>query len=187
VHERGGVLGWLWEGRCTALSIWRVTIVTKRWVFISLHSIPLHIPIPFRFPTPVSTPYLIVNQDLLHVTCSTSPATPALREFPDEAARRRTSRLSFKNSHWSYCTRSATPTNTMNSLKVARMALRAAARPQPALRRGYADVAPDKLRLSLALPHQVCVQPWIQEEEEERGRVGGGCCGIRGVVRSNVC
>ncbi|TKA65088.1 ATP synthase subunit delta, mitochondrial [Friedmanniomyces simplex] len=43
----------------------------------------------------------------------------------------------------------------MNSLKVARMALRsAAARPAPVLRRGYADVAPDKLRLSLALPHQ---------------------------------
>lgn len=48
----------------------------------------------------------------------------------------------------------------MNSLRVARSALRA--RPsalkavqQPLLRRGYADVAPDKIQLTLALPHQV--------------------------------
>jgi len=60
----------------------------------------------------------------------------------------------------------------MNSLKVARIALRAAARSHPVQRRGYADVAPDKLRLSLALPHQVRLMPWILgEEEEERGWV----------------
>jgi hypothetical protein len=46
--------------------------------------------------------------------------------------------------------------HTMNSLKVARAALRVSAmRSTPALKRGYADVAPDKIRLSLALPHQV--------------------------------
>lgn len=47
--------------------------------------------------------------------------------------------------------------NTMNSLKVARSAIRA--RPtfaRAALqRRSYADVAPDKIQLSLTLPHQV--------------------------------
>ena len=48
----------------------------------------------------------------------------------------------------------------MNSLRVARSALKV--RPsslkavqQPLLRRGYADVAPDKIQLTLALPHQV--------------------------------
>ena len=49
-------------------------------------------------------------------------------------------------------------TIAMNSLRVARSALRA--RPvalQSAIaRRGYADVASDKIRLSLALPHRVC-------------------------------
>jgi F-type H+-transporting ATPase subunit delta len=48
----------------------------------------------------------------------------------------------------------------MNSLRVARTALRA--RPTafraPLQRRTYADVAPDKIQLSLALPHQVCIQ-----------------------------
>lgn len=47
----------------------------------------------------------------------------------------------------------------MNSLRVARSALRA--RPTafraPLQQRGYADVASDKIRLSLALPHQVCL------------------------------
>ncbi|KXT19031.1 hypothetical protein AC579_8775 [Pseudocercospora musae] len=45
----------------------------------------------------------------------------------------------------------------MQSLRVARTALRAsqtAFRAAPALRRGYADVAPDKIQLTLALPHQ---------------------------------
>jgi F-type H+-transporting ATPase subunit delta len=45
----------------------------------------------------------------------------------------------------------------MSSLRIARAALRA--RPQaiarPVMRRGYADVASDKIKLSLALPHQV--------------------------------
>ncbi|KAK0289249.1 delta subunit of the central stalk of mitochondrial F1F0 ATP synthase, atp16 [Friedmanniomyces endolithicus] len=63
----------------------------------------------------------------------------------------------------------------MNSLKVARMALRAAARSHPVQRRGYADVAPDKLRLSLALPHQTIyksqdvVQVNIAAESGEMG------------------
>ena len=49
---------------------------------------------------------------------------------------------------------------TMNSLRVARSVLRARPTtlraPLQQSRRGYADVAPDKIRLSLALPHQVC-------------------------------
>lgn len=48
----------------------------------------------------------------------------------------------------------------MNSLRVARAALRA--RPTAfanMARRGYADVASDKIRLSLALPHQVRNDP----------------------------
>ena len=45
----------------------------------------------------------------------------------------------------------------MNSLRVARAAIRsrpAASTLQRASKRTYADVAPDKIRLSLALPHQ---------------------------------
>lgn len=45
----------------------------------------------------------------------------------------------------------------MNSLRLARSAVRAAPsafRAAPALRRGYADVASDKIQLTLALPHQ---------------------------------
>ncbi|KAK1066420.1 delta subunit of the central stalk of mitochondrial F1F0 ATP synthase, atp16 [Friedmanniomyces endolithicus] len=63
----------------------------------------------------------------------------------------------------------------MNSLKIARVALRVAGRSQPVLRRGYADVAPDKLRLSLALPHQTIyksqdvVQVNIAAESGEMG------------------
>ena len=44
----------------------------------------------------------------------------------------------------------------MNSIRIARTALRVSKIAAPAARRGYADVAPDKIRLSLALPHQVC-------------------------------
>ncbi|KAK3113441.1 delta subunit of the central stalk of mitochondrial F1F0 ATP synthase, atp16, partial [Teratosphaeriaceae sp. CCFEE 6253] len=64
----------------------------------------------------------------------------------------------------------------MNTIKVARVALRA--RPSAAIRtvrRGYADVAPDKLRLSLALPHQAIyksqdvVQVNIPAESGEMG------------------
>ena len=45
----------------------------------------------------------------------------------------------------------------MNSIRVARAALRArpTALRAPLQRRTYADVAPDKIQLSLALPHQV--------------------------------
>lgn len=47
----------------------------------------------------------------------------------------------------------------MNSLRVARAALRVrpTAFAAPLARRGYADVASDKIKLSLALPHQVCL------------------------------
>ena len=45
----------------------------------------------------------------------------------------------------------------MSSLRIARAALRArpAAIVRPLQRRGYAEVASDKIKLSLALPHQV--------------------------------
>jgi hypothetical protein len=45
----------------------------------------------------------------------------------------------------------------MNSLRIARAAVRArpAAIARPIQRRGYAEVASDKIKLSLALPHQV--------------------------------
>jgi len=46
----------------------------------------------------------------------------------------------------------------MNSFRVARAAIQArpaASALKMVQRRGYADVAPDKIRLSLALPHQV--------------------------------
>ncbi|EME48750.1 hypothetical protein DOTSEDRAFT_67702 [Dothistroma septosporum NZE10] len=67
----------------------------------------------------------------------------------------------------------------MNSLRVARSALRA--RPstfrtvQPLLKRTYADVAPDKIQLTLALPHQAIyksqdvVQVNIPAESGEMG------------------
>jgi hypothetical protein len=47
----------------------------------------------------------------------------------------------------------------MNSLRIARAAVRArpAAIARPLQRRGYAEVASDKIKLSLALPHQVCI------------------------------
>jgi F-type H+-transporting ATPase subunit delta len=46
----------------------------------------------------------------------------------------------------------------MNSFRIARAAVRArpAAIARPIQRRGYAEVASDKIKLSLALPHQVC-------------------------------
>lgn len=55
---------------------------------------------------------------------------------------------------------SHTVRSTMNSLRVARAAIQArpaASALKMVQRRGYADVAPDKIRLSLALPHQVCL------------------------------
>ena len=50
-----------------------------------------------------------------------------------------------------------TPPSIMNSLRIARAAIRArpAAIARPLQRRGYAEVASDKIKLSLALPHQV--------------------------------
>merc|ERR1711939_591091 len=48
------------------------------------------------------------------------------------------------------------PQLIMNSLKIARVALRArpAAIKAPLLRRGYAEAVSDKIKLSLVLPHQ---------------------------------
>lgn len=44
---------------------------------------------------------------------------------------------------------------TMNSLRIARSALRARPTAIRVAKRGYADAVPDKIKLSLALPHQV--------------------------------
>ncbi|KAK5109074.1 hypothetical protein LTR62_007530 [Meristemomyces frigidus] len=67
--------------------------------------------------------------------------------------------------------------DTMNSFKVARAAVRArsSAVRVPLQRRSYADVAPDKIKLSLALPHQAIyrsqdvVQVNIPAESGEMG------------------
>lgn len=62
----------------------------------------------------------------------------------------------------------------MNSLRVARAAIQArpaASALKMVQRRGYADVAPDKIRLSLALPHQVCLL-----EDHEGKRVSRDAC-----------
>jgi len=46
----------------------------------------------------------------------------------------------------------------MSSIRIARAALRArsAVVSRPVQKRGYADAVSDKIKLSLALPHQVC-------------------------------
>lgn len=46
----------------------------------------------------------------------------------------------------------------MSALRLSRAALRvgSAAAFKPVQRRGYADAVSDKIKLSLALPHQVC-------------------------------
>lgn len=50
------------------------------------------------------------------------------------------------------------PHTTMSSVRIARAALRARSVgiARPVQRRGYADAVSDKIKLSLALPHQVC-------------------------------
>jgi len=55
----------------------------------------------------------------------------------------------------------ALPVTIMNSIRVARAALRVrpTAFAAPLARRGYADVASDKIKLSLSLPHQVRPPP----------------------------
>jgi hypothetical protein len=55
----------------------------------------------------------------------------------------------------------------MSSLRIARAAIRArpAAIARPLQRRGYAEVANDKIKLSLALPHQVRI-PSNRDEHE---------------------
>lgn len=50
--------------------------------------------------------------------------------------------------------------STMNSLRAARVVLRARPAALKTLqKRGYADAVPDKIKLSLALPHQVRFLP----------------------------
>jgi hypothetical protein len=63
----------------------------------------------------------------------------------------------------------------MSSLRIARAALRArpAAIARPIQRRGYAEVANDKIKLTLALPHQVR----IQESQRHGGRKLGNYLG----------
>ena len=68
----------------------------------------------------------------------------------------------------------------MNSVRVARAALRArpSALKAPLQKRSYADVAPDKIRLSLALPHQVCTGGATEHFR--------GCKGARDVLRVHM-
>lgn len=61
--------------------------------------------------------------------------------------------------HFVPLTLSPSQQSIMNSLRVARVALRARPAALKTLqKRGYADAVPDKIKLSLALPHQVCNQ-----------------------------
>ena len=82
--------------------------------------------------------------------------------------------------------------HTMNSVKVARAALRArpGALRVPVQKRGYADVAPDKIRLSLALPHQVCcvLAPggWKRKENADASGIPG-YLQVAGCVRTAKC
>ena len=65
---------------------------------------------------------------------------------------------------------------TMNSFRVARAALRVrpTAFAAPLARRGYADVAADKIQLSLSLPHQVrLAQSTILAQSETRQKENG--------------
>ena len=66
----------------------------------------------------------------------------------------------------------------MNAFRVARAARPAFNAFRTVQRRGYADVAADKIQLSLALPHQVRsgrlerskrLRDWKEEKEERRG------------------
>ena len=71
----------------------------------------------------------------------------------------------------------------MNSLRFARTALRArpASLHNPLLRRSYAEAVPDKIKLSLALPHQVrwtllttFDEPWDMRLRESPGMPHAG-------------
>jgi hypothetical protein len=72
----------------------------------------------------------------------------------------------------------------MNTIRVVRTALRAAPKYNAmrlgavSARRGYADVASDKIQLSLALPHQVCYVAFLFLESQERGLGKRGGCGM---------
>lgn len=61
---------------------------------------------------------------------------------------------------------------TMSSVRIARAALRArsVAVARPIQRRGYADAVSDKIKLSLALPHQVRDSGHTTTESERRGQ-----------------
>lgn len=81
----------------------------------------------------------------------TSTHRPANRQ-----AQIRVRRFNIKLRQPSNCILTTAPA-IMNTLRIARAAVRArpAAIARPLQRRGYAEVASDKIKLSLALPHQV--------------------------------
>jgi hypothetical protein len=66
------------------------------------------------------------------------------------------------------------PYATMSSLRIVRAAFRVrpAAIRTPIWRRGYADVAADKIKLSLALPHQVRIYS-SHEFDDKNFELGG--------------
>lgn len=62
----------------------------------------------------------------------------------------------------------------MSSVRIARAALRArsAAVARPIQRRGYADAVSDKIKLSLALPHQVrMARLWDGHDPDSEGTI----------------
>ena len=103
--------------------------------------------------------------------CSTEcPVKPLARACGRSSAARRLYKLSRTSTVLATTTHSSrdprhcilsTLQFIMSSLRIARAALRArpAAIARPLARRGYADVASDKIKLSLALPHQVRSAP----------------------------
>jgi hypothetical protein len=88
----------------------------------------------------------------------------AARRLNPPSAELRVRRFTNKLRQTSNCILT-TPPSIMNSFRIARAAVRArpAAIARPIQRRGYAEVASDKIKLSLALPHQVCTASTRQE------------------------
>ena len=77
----------------------------------------------------------------------------------------------------STCNEHLEPRTDMSALRASRAALRArsALTKNPAHRRGYADAVSDKIKLSLALPHQVRPRQWLfpRLEKTDRSRMMG--------------
>lgn len=111
-----------------------------------------------------------------HFTIPALTVQPGRHRLNPPSAELRIRRLTVKLWQTSNCI-PTTPPSIMNSLRIARAAVRArpAAIARPIQRRGYAEVASDKIKLSLALPHQVRIArspkheiSWTKSAGEER-------------------